>query len=128
MTPPGTGSYPKQVGPARKGFDLSRCGIFGEIAQSMANSLPDGRVKCLVLLAGTRGQLNLVGGHRRLALGKLNVNVGEPVGTPVIGFPLGECFFCDREVSGVFERQARQLRRCQPSARMTLTGQDTPVP
>lgn len=97
--PPGADSDPKQVGRARQGCDLSRRRIFGEVAQGTANSLPDGRVKCLVLLAGTRGQLNLVGGHSRLALGKLNVNVGEPVGATVIGFPLGECFFCDREVS-----------------------------
>jgi len=94
----------KQAGFARQRFDLSRCGIIGEVAQGTANSLADGLVECLVLLTGTRGQLNLIGGHPRLAFGQLSVNVGEPVGTPVIGFPLGECFFCDREISRVFQR------------------------
>jgi len=48
-----------------------------------------------------------MGGHPRLAPWKLSVNISEPVGTPAIGFPLGQCFFCHREVGGVFERLDR---------------------
>jgi hypothetical protein len=61
-------SDPKQVGPARQGLDLSWRRIDGEVVQGAANSIADGRVECLVLPAGTRGQLNLIGGHPRLAL------------------------------------------------------------
>jgi hypothetical protein len=43
--------------------------IYGQVMQGAANSIADGRVECpVLLLAGTRGQLNLIGGHLRLAL------------------------------------------------------------
>jgi hypothetical protein len=89
---------------ACQGFDLGRCGIVGEIEKSPANAVANDLVECLVLLAGTRGQLDLVSGHPRSALRNLGVHVGKRVGAPVIGIPLSECVLCDCQVGCVFER------------------------
>ena len=101
--PPGADSHPKQADPTGEGLDLSGRGIIAEITQGTAHPLADHRIKRLVLLAGTRGQLDLIGGHPRLTLGKPGVNVSEPVSAPVVGFPLGERFFSGGEVGGLFQ-------------------------
>jgi hypothetical protein len=87
--PPRADSDPEEPAAARQGFDLSGCRIVGEIAESRANAVADYRVKGCVLLAGTPGQLDLVRGHLLSALRQLSVHVGKPVGTPVVGVPLG---------------------------------------
>jgi hypothetical protein len=102
--PPSADPHSKQTAATGEGLDLSRRGIIAEIAQGAAHPLADHLIECLVLLAGTRSQLDFVGGHPRLTLGKLSVNVGEPVGAPVVSFPLGECFFRGGEIGSLFER------------------------
>jgi hypothetical protein len=101
--PPSGDSHPKQTAATGEGLDLSGRGIIGEITQGAAHPLADHRIKCLVLLAGTRGQFDLIGGHPRLTFGKLSVNVSQPVSAPVVGFPFGERFFPGGEVGGLFQ-------------------------
>lgn len=121
--PPGADSHREQTPAASEGLDLSGCRIVSEITQGVAYPLADYRIKCLVLLAGTRGQLDLVGGHPRLILGKISVNVGEPVGAPVVGLPLRKCFFASGKVGGLFEglkwRRPRRLQRSRARSRLS---------
>ena len=84
-----TDSDPEQPTTTRQRFDLGRCGIVSEIQQGTANAVADDRVESFVLLAGTRGQFDLARGHLLSALGELSVDVGKPVGAPVVGVPLG---------------------------------------
>jgi hypothetical protein len=72
-----------------QGLDLGRRGIISEIQQGVADAVADDWVERFVLLAGTRGQFDLVRGHLLSALRELSVDVGKPVGAPVVGIPLG---------------------------------------
>ena len=87
--PPRADPDPEQPAATGQGLDLSRRGINSEIQEGTANTVADNRVEGCVLLAGPRGQIDLVGGHSLSALGKLSVNVGKPVGAPVVGVSLG---------------------------------------
>jgi len=58
--PSRTDSDPEQPTTTRQRFDLGRCGIVSEIQQGTANAVADDRVESFVLLAGTRGQFDLV--------------------------------------------------------------------
>jgi hypothetical protein len=73
----------------RQGLDLRWCGLVGKITESNANAVANGRIEGCVLLAGSPGQFDLVGGHLLSALGEFSVNVSKPVGAPVVGVPLG---------------------------------------
>jgi hypothetical protein len=55
----------------------------------VADAVADDWIERFVLLAGTRGQFDLVRGHLLSALREFSVNVGKPVGSPVVGVPLG---------------------------------------
>ena len=87
--PPRADPDPEQPATTRQGLDLGRRGIISEIQQGAADAVADDRVERFVLLAGTRGQFDLVRGHLLSALGELSVDVGKPVGAPVVGVPLG---------------------------------------
>lgn len=45
-------------------------------------------VERCVLLAGTPSQFDLVSGHSLSGLGEFSVDVGKPVGPPLVGLPL----------------------------------------
>src|SRR5215510_3777827 len=59
--------------------------------------------RALYCLRARAGQFDLVCGHPLSALGKLSVNVGKPVGAPVVGIPLSQCLLAGCEVGRVFE-------------------------
>ena len=86
---PRADSDPEQPTTTRQGFDLGGRGIISEVQKGMANAVADDRVERFVLLAGARGQFDLVSGHPLSALGKLSVHVAKPIGTPVVSVPLG---------------------------------------
>jgi hypothetical protein len=86
---PCTDADPQQSTTARERLDLRWCGLVGKIAESSANAVANGRVEGCVLLAGSPGQFDLVGGHLPSALSEFGVNVSKPVGAPVVGVPLG---------------------------------------
>jgi hypothetical protein len=75
-------------------------GIIGKIEKGRTYAVADDPVECGVLLASPRRQLDLVRAHPRSAFGKLSVNVGQAIGAPVIGIPLGECFPCGGDGGG----------------------------
>jgi hypothetical protein len=87
--PPRADSDPEQPATTRQGFDLGRRGIISEVQEGTANAVADDRVEGFVLLAGARGQFDLVSGHPLSALGKLSVHVAKLVGAPLVGVPVG---------------------------------------
>jgi len=87
--PPRADPDPQQPATTGESFDLGRRGIISEIQQGVADAVADDWVERFVLLAGTRGQFDLVRGHLLSALGEFSVNVGKPVSAPVVGVPLG---------------------------------------
>ena len=87
--PPRADPNPEQPATTGQGLDLGWRGIISEIQQGVADAVADDRVERFVLLAGTRGQFDLVRGHLLSALREFSVNVGKPVSAPVVGVPLG---------------------------------------
>ena len=87
--PPRAGPDPEQPATTGQGFDLGGRGIISKIQEGTANAVADDRVECCVLLAGTRGQFDLVSGHPLSTLRQLSIDVGKPIGAPVVGIPLG---------------------------------------
>ena len=87
--PPRADPDPQQPATTGESFDLGRRGIISEIQQGVADAVADDWVERFVLLAGTRGQFDLVRGHLPSALREFSVDVGKPVGAPVVGVPLG---------------------------------------
>jgi hypothetical protein len=60
---PCTDADPQQPATARQGLDLRWCGLVGKITESNANAVANGRIEGCVLLAGSPGQFDLVGGQ-----------------------------------------------------------------
>jgi hypothetical protein len=87
--PPRADPNPEQPATTRQGLDLGRRGIISELHQDVADAVADDWVERFVLLAGTRGQFDLVRGHLPSTLREFSVDVGKPVGAPVVGIPLG---------------------------------------
>ena len=87
--PPRADPDPEQPATTGQGLDLGRRGIISKIQEGTADAVADDRVEGFVLLAGTRGQFDLVRGHPLSALRQLSIDVGKPVGAPVVGVPLG---------------------------------------
>ena len=76
--------------------------VVRQLGERGADAAAYWRVKCLLLLTGTGGQLDIVGSHPALALGQFGVHVRKPEGAPVVCFPLGKRLFRRGAVGSVF--------------------------